>query len=118
MLNERTHEFGILIAIGMKKRILATIVVFEMTLMSIVGTIFGMIGAYPLVLYFRFHPIHLGGNYGKAAAKFNIEPIIKPSLDFSIFVSQGYVVLCIAVVLSLYAIIKIRKIKAITAINS
>ena len=59
MLNERMHEFGILIAIGMRKSILSRIVVMEMVLMSIVGTLFGIAGAFPIVLYFKLHPIHL-----------------------------------------------------------
>ena len=118
MLNERMHEFGILIAIGMKKGILSIVVVMEMVLMSIVATILGMVGVFPLVLYFRFHPIHMGGDYGKAVAKFNIEPILQPSIDISNFIVQGYVILLMAIILSLYAIFKIYKIKAINAINS
>ncbi len=118
MLNERMHEFGILIAIGMRKGILATIVVMEMVMMSIVGTLFGIIGAFPIVLYFRLHPIHLGGDYAKVSEQFNFEPIIQPNIDFSNFIIQGYVVLVISIVLSLYAIFKIHKIKAIAAINS
>lgn len=118
MLNERMHEFGILIAIGMKKRILAAVVVMEMVLMSVVGTIAGIIGALPIVYYFFYHPIQLTGAYAKATEKFNFEPVLRPTTDFSNFLLQGYVVLFIAIFLSLYAIIKIHKIKAIAAINS
>ncbi|MFI5187810.1 MAG: ABC transporter permease [Chitinophagales bacterium] len=118
MLNERMHEFGILIAIGMKKGILSRIVVMEMALMSIVGTLLGIAAAFPLVLYFRFHPIYIGGSWGAMAEKFNFEPVIQPSIAIVHFIIQGYVVLFIAIALSLYAIIKIYKIKAIVAINS
>jgi ABC-type lipoprotein release transport system permease subunit len=118
MLNERTREFGILIAIGMKKTILSIVVVMEMVLMSIVATILGMLGAFPIVLYFFYHPINLGGSYGKAVAKFNLEPVLRPSLSISNFIVQGYVVLSMAIILSLFAIYKIHKIKAIRAINS
>jgi len=118
MLNERMHEFGILIAIGMKRGILSLVVVMEMVLMSIVGTILGMAGAFPIVLYFRLHPIHMGGSWAKIAEQFNFEPIIQPSIDISHFLVQGYVVLLIAIGLSLYAIFKIHRIKAIEAINS
>jgi len=118
MLNERMHEFGILIAIGMKKGILARIVVMEMILMSIVGTILGIAGAFPIVLYYRLHPIHMGGAWAKSAEKFNFSPVIQPSIDFTHFIVQGYAVLSIAIVLSLYAIFKIHRIKAIDAINS
>ncbi len=118
MLNERMHEFGILIAIGMKKGILSIVVVMEMLLISIVGTILGMVGAFPIVLYFRMYPINMGVSVGKMAELFKIEPIILPSIDISNFIIQGYVVLLIAGILSLYAIYKIHKIKAIVAINS
>jgi putative ABC transport system permease protein len=118
MLNERMHEFGILIAIGMKKGILARIVVMEMILMSIVGTILGIAGAFPIVLYFRLHPIRMGGAWAKTAEKFNFAPVIQPSINPTAFLVQGYAVLSIAIVLSLYAILKIHRIKAIDAINS
>ncbi len=118
MLNERMHEFGILIAIGMKKGILATIVVMEMILISIMGTILGIAATFPLVLYFRINPLHMGGSWGAVAQQFNFEPIIKPSINISHFIIQGYAVLSISIILSLYAIYKIKKIKAIAAINS
>jgi putative ABC transport system permease protein len=118
MLNERMYEFGILIAIGMRKGILSRVVVLEMVLMSVVGTVLGIAGAFPIVLYFRLHPIHMGGSWAKVAEQFNFEPIIQPNIDISNFLIQGYVVLSIAVVLSLYAIVKIHKIKAIVAINT
>jgi ABC-type lipoprotein release transport system permease subunit len=118
MLNERMHEFGILIAIGMKKHILSGIVVLEMVLMSVAGTILGIAGAFPIVLYFRLHPIHMGGAWAKESEQFNFSPIIQPSISISHFLVQGYIVLLIAVTLSLYAIFKIHRIKAIEAINS
>jgi ABC-type lipoprotein release transport system permease subunit len=118
MLNERMHEFGILIAIGMRKGILARVVVMELVLMSIVGTILGMIGTFPIVLYFRLHPIKMGGVWGKEMEQFNFEPVLQPSMDISNFIIQGYAILSIAIVLSMYAIYKIYKIKAIVAINS
>jgi ABC-type lipoprotein release transport system permease subunit len=118
MMNERMHEFGILIAIGMGKGVLSGIVVMELVLMSIVGTILGIAGAFPIVLYYRVHPIVMGGDYGKIAGRFGFEPIIQPNIDISNFIGQGYIVLSIAIVLSFYAIYKIHKIIAIAAINS
>jgi putative ABC transport system permease protein len=118
MLNERMHEFGILIAIGMKKRKLSMVIVMEMVLMSIVGALLGIAGAFPIVLYFRIHPIQMGGSWAQIASQFGFESVIQPNIDISNFIIQGYVVLSISIVLSLYAIFKIHKIKAISAINS
>jgi len=118
MLNERLHEFGILIAIGMKKGLLAGVVVIELVLMSVVGIILGAVCIYPVVLYYHIRPIKLTGDMGKSTELYNIEPVIQMSTNISNFIIQGYVVLMIAIVLSLYAIFKIHKIKVIEAINS
>jgi len=118
MLNERLHEFGILVAIGMKKKLLAGVVMMEMVLMSVAGTILGAVCIYPVVLYYHLHPIKLSGDMAKSTELYNIEPVIQTSTDISNFVIQGYVVLMIAIILSLYAIYKIYKIKVIEAINS
>ncbi len=118
MLNERLHEFGILIAIGMKKSLLAGVVVIEMVLMSVVGVVLGAVCIYPVVHYYHVHPIKLTGDMGKSSELYNIEPVMPMSANLSNFVVQAYVVLIIAVLLSLYAIFKIYKIKVIAAINS
>ncbi len=60
----------------------------------------------------------MSGTLSKEMEEFNFEPIIQPSTDISNFIIQGYAVISIAIILSLYAIFKIHKIKAIEAINS
>ncbi len=118
MLNERLHEFGILIAIGMKKSLLSGVVVIEMVLMSVVGVVLGSVCIYPVVLHYHNHPIRLTGDMGKSSELYNIEPVMPFSINPSNFIVQAYVVLIIAVLLSLYAIFKIYKIRVIAAINS
>ena len=118
MLNERTHEFGILIAIGMKKKILALIVLLEMLIISLIGTISGMAIAIPIVWYFRMHPILMKGNMAQMAQRFNFEPIIQPSINPSNFLIQGYIVLIMSILLSLFAVYKVLKMNVIQALNS
>jgi ABC-type antimicrobial peptide transport system permease subunit len=83
-----------------------------------VGVVLGAVCIYPVVLYYNIHPIKLSGDMGKSTELYNIEPVIQMSVNISHFIIQGYVVLMIAIVLSLYAIFKIHKIKVIEAINS
>ena len=118
MLNERQHEFGILIAIGMRKNILALIVVIEMAMMSVIGAFMGIVLALPITWFFWLHPFRFSGNTAKVMERFNLEPVIRPSLNFTHFVLQTYVVLGISLVLSVFAVYRIFKIKAISAINS
>jgi len=118
MLNERMHEFGILIAIGMKKGRLSTVVILEMILMSIVGTILGIAAAIPIVYYYKTHPIKMSGDWAKTMQRFNIQPVIVPATNASHFILQGYIVLVITLALSVFAVYRIHKIKVIQAINS
>lgn len=117
MLNERMHEFGILIAIGMKKRILSFIVFIEVILISGLGTLLGMMSAFPIVFYFKIHPIQFTGELARAYESYGMEPIIPSSTDISNFTTQAYIVFLIAIILSLYPFYKIHKIKVIDAIN-
>ena len=118
MLNERMHEFGILIAIGMKKRILATILLMEIMLMALLGTIFGSVVAYPIALYFNMHPILFTGSLAKAYERFGMAPEMPLSTDISNFTSQANIVFLIALVLSIYPLIRISRLRVIKAINS
>jgi ABC-type lipoprotein release transport system permease subunit len=118
MLNERMHEFGILIAIGMKKVKLSFIVVLEMIFMSVVAVILGVLVAYPIVYYFKLHPIMMGGDFAKTMQRFNIQPVIVPATNASHFIMQGYIVLIITIALSMFAVYRVNKIKVIQAINS
>ena len=118
MLNERKHEFGILVAIGMKKYLLSLLVMLELVLMSLVGAVLGIIAAFPLVYFFKLHPIGLRGNVAQMMERFNMQPVIVPSTDPSHFLLQGYIVLIIALVLSLFVPYTIHKLKVIQAINS
>lgn len=118
MLNERMREFGILVAVGMKKRILSFIVFIEIVMISLLGAILGMICAFPLVLYFHFNPIRFTGDLVKGYEDYGMEPIIPASIDLINFTSQAYTVFSITLILSVYPFYKINKIRVIKAINS
>lgn len=118
MLNERMHEFGILLAIGMKKRIMALITVAEVLMMALAGTLAGGVISYPVLLYLYRHPIRFSGELAQVYEGFGMEAILRPELDPAIFLSQTYIVLIIVALLSLYPAIKIARLKVIRALNA
>lgn len=61
MLAERRKEFGVLIAIGMKRIQLAVLVWLEVMLISILGSFLGMFGAFPICYYMHANPIAIEG---------------------------------------------------------
>ncbi|HTL81716.1 MAG TPA: FtsX-like permease family protein [Bacteroidia bacterium] len=118
MMNERLHEFGIMIAIGMKKRLLALIVFMEIIFISAIGTLTGTVVALPLVFYFHTHPLHFSGNIAKAYESFGLEAVMPTSTAPENFTSQAYIVFSIAIILSIYPVVKIARLSVIKAINS
>lgn len=117
MTIERSREFGLLIALGMKRRSLATVSCIEAVFVSMVGALAGMVGAFPIVLYFHDNPIRLWGDTAQAMLSWGIEPLLPLSLDPGIFVAQTFAVFLIAFVTTLYPVLVIRKIRPVAALR-
>ena len=117
MTMERMHEFGILIAIGMKKLKLAWIVLLEIIMLTFLGVLSGSLGALPIVTYFNINPIYMGEEMEKAYEAFGIEAIIPTAIDPNVFLNQVIFVFSITLLLSLYPLVQIYLIKPVTAMN-
>lgn len=117
MMNERMHEFGILLAIGMKKRVMALVTVTEVLLMAMIGALAGALVALPVLLYFHAHPIRFSGELARVYEGFGMEAVLPPSLEPGIFFSQAWTVFFIVMVLSAYPLVKITRLKVIEALN-
>jgi ABC-type lipoprotein release transport system permease subunit len=118
MTRERMHEFGILIAIGMKKRVLAASVMMEVFIISFLGALSGIAASIPVIAWFRFNPIRFTGQLEEAYKRYGFEPVMYFSNDQHIFTTQALIVFTITLVLTVYPFIKIQRIKPVEAINS
>ncbi len=118
MIFERKHELGILIAIGMKKRLLATILLLESILISLIGCFVGIIAGILVVKWFTINPIHLTGEIKEVYEDYGIESIIYFSSQEKIFIVQTLIVLILSVLLAFYPGYKVMKLKPVEAINS
>jgi ABC-type lipoprotein release transport system permease subunit len=102
MLHERTYEFGMLLALGMGRRLLALLVVVESVLLSLIGAVVGNGLALPVVWALQRWPIRLSGTMAEVYAEYGFEPVMPTVLDPRIFLDQTLVVLVIALVLAIY----------------
>jgi ABC-type lipoprotein release transport system permease subunit len=118
MLAERMREFGVLIAVGMKRIRLAFMVWLEVVMISLLGAVFGMMGAFPVCGYFYWNPITFGEDMGKMFEEYGMEPILQTSLDPMIFLQQGVIVALIATLIATYPFIRILGLSAIKAMRS
>lgn len=118
MTYERTREFGILIAIGMKKRLLAFILLLESVMISLIGCVAGIIGGILLVQILTEYPISFSGELEQVYENWGMEPIIYLSAHEKIFIVQTLIVLTLSILLAFYPGFKLMKLKPIEAINS
>lgn len=118
MLAERMHEFGILVAIGMKKMKLAFVVLLEILMISGIGVVAGAIAGIPIIAWFHIHPLQLTGDMSSYVERFGIEPVFPFSSDPSIFFSQAAIVFSISAMLAIYPLVRLLKFKPINALKS
>jgi putative ABC transport system permease protein len=113
MMLERLREFGMLISLGMRRMQLAAICLFETIMMSFLGALAGIALAFPIVLYFNINPITLTGQMADRIIEYGFEPIIPPSLNPEIFISQAITVFIISMLVGLYPLVKVFRMKII-----
>lgn len=119
MMAERQHEFGVLVAVGMKRSKLALVVFLEVISISLLGALAGIAGAYPVIGYFFLNPIRFGGEEaGKMMEEYGMEPILQPSLDLNIFAKQALIVAAVASIIAIYPFISVLRLSAIKAMRS
>ncbi len=118
MTTERRREFGMFIAIGMKKTILARMLFLESLLISFMGVLAGMLIAWPILSYLRHYPIRLSGSAAEIYERFGFEALFPAALDPAIFLRQAAVVLLIAVITGLYPLWNIHRLNPVKAMRN
>jgi ABC-type lipoprotein release transport system permease subunit len=114
---ERRKEFGIMVAVGMRRSKLAMIVFIETLIISMAGILSGVLASLPLILYFYHHPIPLTGEAAEAMIEYNMEPIMPVLLDPGYFISQSVVVIIITMLTLIYPMTIIGKFNIINAVK-
>jgi ABC-type lipoprotein release transport system permease subunit len=117
MTIERKQEFGMLIAIGMKKVKIANMLIQETIFISLLGVLVGIMISLPAVIYFNFKPLSLGGKVAEMYEKFGFEPVFPAALDAQIFLNQSIIVLVLAAVIGVYPLWYVRSLNPIEAMK-
>jgi|AntAceMinimDraft_17_1070374.scaffolds.fasta_scaffold01556_2 ABC-type lipoprotein release transport system permease subunit len=115
---ERKKEFAVMIAVGTQKAKLVIITIYEIFFMCMMGVISGLAFSLPIIYYYFNNPIRLTGDAAQAMAKWGVEPIFAFSLDPSIFTNQGFIVILLTFIASIYPLMMIRKFNVIKALHN
>ena len=118
MTAERRREFGVLVAIGMQKSKLATVVTLEMILMGILGIASGIIAALPVIFYGYSHPIRFHGEMAKMYEDYGMEAIMPFLLPDMYILWQAIVVAIIVLIALVYPLRKITKMQVVDSLKA
>jgi putative ABC transport system permease protein len=117
MTAERRYEFGMLIAIGMKKIKLGIMLLYETILITTLGVLAGIMLSLPVVIYFSKKPPRFTGEMAKVYEQFGFEALFPTAMDTAIFVQQSLIVLCIAFIIGLYPLWHVSRINPVKAMK-
>jgi len=113
---ERTHELGMLIAIGMSRWKLFLMIVLETIYLSIIGAPFGMLLGWATVSWYGNKGIDLS-SFSKGVQQFGMDTIIYPELELNIIIQLTIAVAVTAVLASLFPAIKAIRLQPLDAIH-
>jgi len=114
---ERTREFGVIMALGIKPRRLAFLVVLETFLMALLGLLIGVLLGSMVSAYFA----HVGFAYPgmeEMAAKFNMPAVMYPELDPFSLVLGPVVVFVFCLFAAIYPAFKLYGLRPVEAMRA
>ena len=118
LTSERMKEFGVMTAIGTRRSTIMLSVFVEMMITSMLGLFVSFIIATPVIANFHYNPIYLTGTLAEGFEEFGLEPILPFDFNAGLFIEQIVAVFIMSVLVCIYPINKIRKLKIIDVIRN
>jgi ABC-type lipoprotein release transport system permease subunit len=118
MTAERRREFGVLVAIGMQKKKLASIISFEMFYIGLLGIMLGAVVCIPIITYGYYNPIIFKGEMALMFEDYGFEPklVFEPFSFY--FLWQAFIVSIMVLASLVYPVRKILRINVVNALKA
>ena len=114
---ERTREFGVIMALGIKPRRLAMLVLLETLLMALLGLVIGVMLGAGVAAYFAEAGFAYPG-MDQMAAKFNMPAVMYPSLGPLALLLGPVVVFMFCLLAAIYPALKLYALRPIEAMRA
>lgn len=114
---ERVREFGVLMAIGMKRSRVFLMIILETIVLSFIGGVVGIALALITIAYFSIAGINLSA-FAAGLSEFGLEAVLYPVLPIYFYASITVMILFTAVFSAVYPAIKAIRLKPATAIRT
>jgi putative ABC transport system permease protein len=117
---ERTREFGLLRALGMKGRQVLALMLCETVLLALVAMVMGWLLGGGITLYFGLHGLDLSSAFpgGVETGGMWMDPVIHPSLAMGRIVSLTLIVFFTTLLSGLYPAFKAARVSPVSALHA
>ncbi len=116
-VTERFREFGVTLAIGMSQIKLMILVFLETVFLTLIGIFLGNVAGYFINLYFVRNPIEFSGELSSLYEEYGFLPVIRSTLEPSIFLNISIAVLLISLFVTIYPVYKVYKLEPLKGIR-
>jgi ABC-type lipoprotein release transport system permease subunit len=98
---ERTRELGMLMAVGMNKRKVFTMIMLETVFLSLVGTLAGVIAGAVTIYYTGLHGLNFAA-WAEGYEAWGYSALVYPSLYLDFYIGMTVLVIITAIISSVY----------------
>ena len=113
---ERVREFGVMMALGCSRRVLAGMVIVESMILGALGVLFGLFVGLTLVAWFHGVGIDLSAQMD-TVARFYVDPIVYTEIDANHLWQTAGSVMAAAIVAAFVPIWRVAKLQPVEAIH-
>ena len=114
---ERTHEFGIVMSLGLKPGQLGRLVMLETAMLGLIGFVLGAIGGVIITSYFSANGLSIPG-MEEMAANFNLPPRIYFQATFWTMAIGPFVVFVFTLLAAVYPALRLHKLHPVEAMRA
>ena len=114
---DRVRDFGVLLAVGMYRRRLFSMIILESLMLSFSGGILGIITGWGITDYFRTHGIDLS-SVSEGLSAYGIPSMLYPFIRPAIYPLLSGMIFATSVIAALYPAMKAVRLKPVQAIRT
>ena len=114
---ERTHEFGIVMALGLKPGRLGRLVMMETFLMGVIGVVLGALAGALVTVYFTVNGLYIPG-MEEMAVQFNLPPRTYPQVSWLSLFAGPSVVFLFSMLASVYPAMRLHWLHPVEAMRA
>lgn len=118
MIAERKRELGVMIAIGMSKIKLSTVLIIEMLFLGFIGMITGLLASSPLIILGNKNPIKMTGEMAKMYEDMGFDPVMPLAWFGQYFIWQGVIIMIMVLIACYLPLRRVRRMEVIKALRA